>query len=139
MKNSTRTSCEFCSKILPDIFEENEKSGIVFAPNKNDRNPCRSSVKICEISNRCLHREAFRISFNYSGLIHSIEDQINVTELYENSDFSHNPDHKIDLIRYMIGEFVRIRATYMAKKITLNEQKTLLRRNNLKSTHFAGQ
>lgn len=72
-------------------------------------------------------------------MIQSIEENLDVANLYKNTDFSHNLNHKIDLIRHMIGEFVRERATYIARKITLNEQKKLLRRNNLKATHFAGQ
>lgn len=123
IKNVTRTGCESCSKILSDIFEQNEKSDIVNAPNKNDRSPCSSSVKICKISNEILHREAFHISFKYYDLMQSIENQLDVNELYKNTDFSHNDGHKIDLIRYMIGEFVRERATHIARKITLNEKK----------------
>lgn len=139
VKTQTRTNCPSCIQIVSNLFEENVESSIMHSPNKNDRIPCDSTVKICEISNTFLRREAFRITFNYSHLVLSIENELEMDSLYGESDFSHNLNHKNELVRYIIGEFVRERATHIAREITLNEQKKIIRRNNLKSIHFAGQ
>lgn len=139
VKNVTRTNCVICSKILTDIFEKNEKSHMAHAPTENGRIPSQSTVEIVEIANELLKREAFRISFSYHQLIKSIEQSLEMNNLYANTDFSHNIDHKIDLVQYIIGEFVRERATDIARKITLNEKKQFLRKTNLKLTHQAGQ
>lgn len=138
IKSVTRTNCESCEIILATIFEENDKCYIVHAPNKNDRIPCNSSFEICKVSNEHLHCEAYQISFRYSTLIQSIEENLDVANLYKNTDFSHNLNHKIDLIRHMIGEFVRERATYIARKITLNEQKKTPQTKQFESNSFRG-
>lgn len=138
IKNVARTNCSTCLDIISSIFQNNEKSSIRHVPNANDRIPCKSTVKICALANQYLLREANKIGFNYNHLVSSVENELNVDMLYEATDFSHNLDHKVDLIRYIIGEMVRERANFIARKVTLNEQKKLLRRKNLKATHFAG-
>lgn len=102
--------------------------------NSNARN---ETMEICRIANDHLRQNAFKIDFNYYFLAESIEEDLDINNLYTNVDFSHDPEHKMHLIRFIIEEFIRIRATHIAKKITLNEQKKLLHKKNLR--HFAAQ
>lgn len=115
-----RSHCSHCLEITKTIFNETDHT-----------------LNICKIANKHLRAHAFKIDFCYNLLIECIEKDLEIDYLYMNTDFTHEPDHKLDLIRFITEEFIRIRATYVAKKITLNEKKKILRRKNLK--HFAGQ
>lgn len=115
-----RSHCSICLEVTKYIFSEAEQT-----------------VKICSIANKHLRVHAFKIDFSYANLITCIENDLEINDLYMNTDFSHEPEHKLDLIRFIVEEFIRIRATYVAKKITLNEKKKLLRKKSLR--HFAGQ
>lgn len=115
-----RSHCLNCLEITKNIFNEPDQT-----------------VKICSIANKHLRKHAFKIDFCYELLIKSIQEEIENYNLYIQTDFSHDLQHKSDLIRFIIEEFIRIRASCIAKKITLNEKKKLLRRKTPK--HYAGQ
>lgn len=137
--NSTRSNCTNCVNIMKCIFNENPKCDAIHVETKDSKIPCQSTINICQIACDCLQTHAFKINFNYNNLLDEIEKKLEVLQLYNQTNFEHNLEHKKDLIRYIIEEFVRIRATYLAQQITMNEQKKLLRRKNLKTVHFAGQ
>lgn len=139
LTNSTRSKCEDCGEIVKHIFKDNSKYDTLHVHTKDSQIPCQSTFEICKIANDCLRAHAYKIDFKYSNLLDDIEKKIKELELYNQSSFEHNLKHKDDFLRYIYEEFIRIRATYIARKITLNEQKKLLRRKNLKAVHFAGQ
>lgn len=133
IEKTIRTNCKECENILKGIFKENVKYS------SENAFPCQSTVDICTVSNTILRRHAFKFDFNYSLLLQEIEENLDPYDLFNNSDFSHNEQHKTDLIRYIIEHFVRVRATYIARSITLNEKKKLMRRKQRKAVHFNGE
>lgn len=133
-----RTNCVECQIIIQNIFKENLKFSDLHVHTKNSSIPCQSTVDICTVANEYLRAHAFKIDFKYNRLLNDIEENIGI-ELYEETDFSHDFQHKSDLIRFVIEEFIRYRATYIAQKITLNEKAKLLRRKNRKLVHFFGE
>lgn len=136
--SSTRTNCVECQIVMQNIFKENFKFNDLHVKTKNSPTPCESTVEICRIANEYLRVHACKIDFQYNRLLNDIIDNIEI-ELYEETDFSHDLQHKSDLIRFVIEEFIRYRATYIAQKITLHEKQKLLRRKNRKLVHFAGE
>lgn len=134
----TRSKCEDCSNIMSTIFNANEASDIIHIPRKNERNPCADTINICQQTNELLRAHAYRIDFNYNSLLQCIDETLNYDNLFAEAEF-HDDNHKVDLIKYIISEFIRIRATSIARNITLNEKKKLLRRKQLKLVHFAGE
>lgn len=134
----TRSKCEECTNIIPNMFNINEASDIMHIPKSNERNPCVDTLNICQQTNELLRIHAYRIDFNYNLLLQNIKENLNYDDLFVETEF-HDNDHKIDLITYIVSEFIRVRATFIARKITLNEKKKLLRRKNLKLVHFAGE
>lgn len=137
--NQIRTKCSNCCVLMVNIFSENSKNADFHVQTEVGQIPCQSTIDICRITNECLHHNAYKIDFSYNNLLRNIEENLEEFNLYESTDFSHDFQHKIDLVRIIVEEFLRIRATYIAKKITLNEKKKLLRRKNLKDTHYAGE
>lgn len=133
----TRTNCVDCQNIMKNIFEPNSKMDIS-VQTKKSQIPCRSTVEICAIANEFLKIHAFKIDFKYNRLLNEILDNLDI-DLYENTDFKHNLNHKSDLVRFVVEEFIRDRAKYIARKITLNEKQKMLRRKNRKLVHFMGE
>lgn len=135
---STRTNCEECKLIMPNIFKHNSKVH-TSVQTKNSQMPCKSTVQICRIANDYLKRHAFKIEFKYNRLLNEVLNEVLQINLYEETDFKHEPQHKSDLVRFVVEEFFRYRATYIARKITLNEKQKMLRRKNRKLVHFLGE
>lgn len=134
MERQVRSNCTDCVGITSQIFKNNDK----YLHDSCDK-PCESTVNIGRVCNNILRLHAYHIDFNYAVLLRCIEESLESYDLFPQTDFSHNLDHKRDLINFIVEEFVRIRATYIARKITLNEKKKMLRRKNLKLIHFAGE
>lgn len=135
-KHTVRSNCDACKEIIPNIFMENDKSATC---SLKCSVPCQSTVDLGRICNDALRLHSYKINFNYLELLRCIEDQIESLDLYTKTDFFHNPEYKDDLIKFIIEEFIRIRATYTARKITLNEKKKMIRRKTRKLVHFSGE
>lgn len=138
---TTRINCQECQLIIQEIFQQNWKCDDSHVRTKYSQIPCKSTIAICSIANELLEIHAFKIDFNYNRLLNDILNKIEIeyTELYTETDFSHDFNHKLDMVRFIIEEFIRYRATYIAQKITLNEKQKMLRRINRKFVHFAGE
>lgn len=135
----TRTNCSECAVIMKNIFEENLKSPNLHVGCAKSQTPCESTIDICRIANKNLANHAFKIDFDYNELKRDIEGDLFGIHFYPETDFSHNLQHKIDLIDFIADEIIRNRANQIAKNLTLNEHKKLVRRQNVKATHFAGE
>lgn len=135
--NKVRSKCHECTDIITRIFIENEKTTSLVQ--QGQRTPCKSTVDIGLVCNDLLRVHSFKIDFSYTELLRCIHDALEMICLFPETDFEHNCDHKSDLLKFIIEEFIRVRATYIAKKITLNEKKKMLRRKALKSVHYAGE
>lgn len=146
IEHKVRSNCNECVKLVSKIFTENEKFTraqtsfeTVSVQQNKQRWPCQSTVDICEVCNALLRTHSYKINFKYDVLLQCIEEGLESMNLFAETDFSHNSVHKDDLIKYIMEEFIRIRATYTARKITLNEKKKMLRRKNLKLVHLSGE
>lgn len=131
--NDIRSKCQECSKIVRHIFMEQDSVQHV------QRRARQSTVDIGQVCNDLLRIHSFKIDFSYAELLRFINESHYSMDLFPEADFDHNHEHKSDLIQLIVEEFVRLRATYIAKKISLNEKKKMLRRKNLKSVHQAGE
>lgn len=141
IEHKVRSNCDECARIVPRIFIENEKTRRSHSSlsTPSVRWPCQSTVDIGQVCNDLLRLHSYKIDFNYAALLRCIDEGLESMNLFAETDFSHNPEHKNDLIKFIIEEFLRIRATYTARKITLNEKKKMLRRKALKLVHYAGE
>lgn len=137
--NNVRSKCEECSNIIKHIFMENELAEQDQSVQQAERKPCQSTVYIGRVCNDLLRVHSFKIDFNYAELLRCIDESLEPMSLFPGTDFGHNYEHKSDLVKFVVEEFVRIRATYIAKKITLSEKKKMLRRKLLKLVHYNGE
>lgn len=132
IQTSGRFECE-CVYVL----RRNEK--VYDITTSNDYNPpCISTLYICKVAHILFYLCRNQINFDYVLLV----DKILLTIDYENifiDYFVCDLDHKLGLVKYIVEEYIRLQATYIAKNLTLIEQKILCRKFLQKRIHFCGQ
>lgn len=124
-----RAECLECAT----IFDENDKMNIIPMPNHN-KIPCKDTFQVCRAAYHQLEIESKKIAFDYPKLLHSIRRGIDFSIIFAGSTHEHRKEKIVDLI---IENFIRIRATYIAKKITIELQSNKLMAK--KHRHFAGR
>lgn len=139
IERNKKFNCEHCST----IFEINEKidPNLFVKQNKNSL-PCKSSLDICKISNNEMSKylnSVHESRFDFVYLFNKIKTKISIDNLFIDTDFEHERNHRIFIVDLIIEEFVRIRAVQRARQITLNQHKSLVRSLKTHDIHFAGQ
>lgn len=133
IERNRKFNCEECSF----IFEKNEKMDAnLFIRNKKNVIPCKSTFDICKVSNvlSSIHES----NFMYPNLVTQIKNQLK-EDLYNETCFEHNVDHKTFIIDLIIEEFIRIRATHRARQLTLDQHKKFVRHGKTHDVTFSGQ
>lgn len=100
--------------------------------------PCISTLYICKVANICFNFCRNKISFNYDELVEKIMGTLDLDSVFQQF-FTCDQEHKIGFTKYIIEEFIRKQGTYIAKNLTLIEQKILCRKVLQKTIHFRGQ
>lgn len=138
---SSRLGCQNCGPILDTIFHVNDKIDSDLVNSPASKRPCKSTFKICECAHEMFTRHCIRDGFvvKYESILKDIYNKLAGEVLYENSDFSHDLDHKRHLINFVTEEYIRMNATYVAKCLTLDEQAKMYRNHLKKIIHFYGQ
>lgn len=134
IKLTKQFGCMLCKR----IFDENTKK----AEDVNLKSvtmPCYSTFCICKQTERFIKIDLLKGDIDFSVIYHEILQNLNFDLLYDGTDFSDHSDHKVFLIRFVVDEFVRIRATHIARTLTLNEHKKSLRVKLHKLLHYLGQ
>lgn len=114
------------------VLLRNEKVNEFTLP-ANNSIPCISTVYVCKIANACFNKYRNQILFNYEKLIEKIMATIHLINVFTQES------HKKGFVLYIVMEFIRLQATYIAKNLTLIEQKILCRKHLNKKIHFLGQ
>lgn len=128
---TARFECD-CKKVLFN----NEKVVDSTLP-ENNAIPCISTVYACKVANGLFNKCRNKIDFEYDKLIEQIMKSIDLDNVF--SDFFNcDSSHKAGFVLYIIKEFVRVQATYIAKNLTLIEQKILCRNTLNKKIHVLG-
>lgn len=99
---------------------------------------CYSTFVICKQVEQFMKIDLLK-QIDIEVIFHEIFQNLNFETLFSETDFTEHSDHKIYFIHYIIGEYIRIKATDMAKKATLKEHDKLLRARLHKLMHYLGQ
>lgn len=138
IENKIQTVARFECSSCKSVIEGNNKVSHFTMVNNNFAPPCISTVNICKIAFSCLKQYKNRINFDYKKLIHDVLELYIYNCLYTDSSFECSGDHKAYFVEFIIEEFIRIQATYIAKNLTLIERKILCRNQLRKQIHFRG-
>lgn len=129
IQNIARFQCESCMNVLND--HDKVSSG------SHNFTPCFSTVLIGKVVQKFLNLYKNNRIGNYDLLIEVILQNIKNDLVFQN--FICSADHKMHFITFIVHEFIRMRAVYVAKNDTLNEQTLMLRKKLRKYVHFHGQ
>lgn len=135
----TKNACQKCI----DVFTENELGDdnfMEFMSQKSRRifQPCKSTVKIVNLVEKYVERmQSVNVSFN--NAVSHILSNINLSELYTSSEFNDDHDHKSDLLKQIIQEYLDYKSIMFSKSVTILSQKKLIRHDRLKEVQRLGQ
>lgn len=132
--------CRDCEDLCKQVFIENEKIPGHFIENNNKtQKPCLDTFYICKKAHEIFDENLHFDDFDYKKIHELIFDRLLEENFFPNTDFTHDFEHKRYLIEYIVDEYIRNYATYIAQRVTLAQQKMLVRNKNRKTTHFRGQ
>lgn len=129
-----RVYCNYCK----NIFQDNKKVPKSYLSSKVTGIPCQSTFLICKEASRLLD---LRISseIDVRQLRSGIFSRLDIQDLYPDTDFSHDFDHKLYAIRAIIDLFIQIKGTFLAKQMTFDAHQQLIRSKMKKLVHVYGQ
>lgn len=99
--------------------------------------PCLSTVLIGKIVYKFFNIFKNDKTMSYKILLETILRNIDKDNVFLN--FNCENEHKEYFLDFIVKEFIRMRAVYIAKTSTLNEQKRILRKQLSKAIHFRGK
>lgn len=125
------------------IFEKNDKiDDSLFVKNKKSILPCESTFVVCSTANTLMStylQSGKECYFDYNELFSLIKDEIVYDDLYDKSCFEHNEGHKWFILELIVEQFIRIKAVFRARTLTLQHHKKFIRSCKTHDIHFAGQ
>lgn len=129
--NSVRYACDYCKQ----VFEENEKVDEAFTSRQYTRKACRSTFEICNTADYFMKLELLRQHFDFGLIYHSIRSSLRIEELYCESDFSHCPSHKVELVENILKEYIKYKGNYLARNVSLSEAEKRMRETMERFVH----
>lgn len=130
----SKLKCTLCKK----IFDENTHKVDIFEGTEFKARPCYSTFVICKQSACLLNEEILKGDIDLKIIQNEIFVVLKFSSLYDLTDFTEHLDHKEYIVRYIIDEFIRIKATNIAKKATFKEHEKSLRVKVHKLVHYLG-
>lgn len=77
--------------------------------------------------------------FDYETLVETIINAVDFGIVFATTDFALHPEHKHFFIQFFAEEFIRVKPTYIAKELTLQEQVKIYGNKMKKRIHAFGQ
>lgn len=77
--------------------------------------------------------------YKYSNVIRDVLSEFDMTNAFPETSFEGHEEHKFYCVKYIAEEYIRMRANYVAKTVTLNEHKILIGNRYKKASHFHHQ
>lgn len=77
--------------------------------------------------------------FDYDKLISKIKKIERYNEMFSETDFDHDNNHRTFIVDLIIEETVKSKAIHRARELTLSQHKTFVRSAKTHDINFAGQ
>lgn len=130
-----RMYCDSCA----NVFKQNIKLNSAYSSSKLKNSPCLSTYILCKNADRYLKLQLLKGDIDFSVIYYAILQEIDVEALFDQTDFTHEPDHKISLIRGIIDSYIQIKGTHIAKTATFELHEERIRNKLNKLIHVYGQ
>lgn len=135
IQSNHKIYCEYCK----NIFMENAEMQNVYIGSKLKKKPCQSTFEICKTANRFLKLRLLSNQTSFTQIHAGISSCLDIGQLFPSTDFSHDFEHKIYFVKAIVDIYVQIKGTFLAKTISLNTHKDLIRSKMRKLIHVYGQ
>lgn len=141
IKKSKEKGRFYCETSCFNVFDENDKYEDVYQKSSDAEKPCKSTVTICEITDRFLKMTLLNGTIKFQTISYAIYQEIHriLETLYPKSQFTCDPNHKLYLIRCLVDKYINIRCNYIAHKKSLDVHNKFLRSQFHKYIHFNNQ
>lgn len=141
VEKKIRYGQEFCThEACKSIFinSEDKIDGIFFESLKIQR-PTKSTFEICELVYKFFKIEKTIFDFDYKVFYKKVINAIDFGNLFTSIDFTHDMKHKSLLVLVIIDEYVRIHATFLARKMTVKMHSIIMGNQSKKLKQAVGQ
>lgn len=128
-----RMYCSYCQ----NVFQDKQKVNKAYLSSKVTGVPCQSTFIICKEANLLLKLRLLS-EIDVRQLRAGIYSRLDIETLYPDTDFSHDVEHKIYLIRAIIDLFIQIKGAFIAKSMTFDAHQKLVRSKLRKLIHAYG-
>lgn len=129
-----------CGECL-SVFRDNDKSDAI-GSHLLAWKPCISTVNICKTAEqffKLYDAEKLNPRFDFKVLYCLIFRSMNIDSLFSKSMFDCDVNHKYQIIKCIVGQYITIRANQVAKQITLDRHPKLIRQKFNRLVNFQGQ
>lgn len=137
IEDKIRKSASFDCGDCYDLLSDNDKIDETFQ-SECKTPPCQSTFEICYTTHKYVQNLASDAGYTYKNAKEDILIEFDENTAYPKTNFSGHETHKEFFINFIIEEYIQIQATYIAKRVTLNEQKIMWRHRTRKFCHFSG-
>lgn len=139
IENNSNFHCDQCR----NIFSTNEKINInAFTTNISMAIPCVSTYEICKTANKFLKLydiTASKPKYDFKVIYCLIFRTLDFNNLYTNSPFDCDINHKYAFIKHIVGQYVTITLMHKSRQATFEQHKQLLRKRLNRLIIFSGQ
>lgn len=139
MEKNFHFSCDQCRH----VFKENVKFRMeTLSTNVSMPVPCVSTFNICKTAERFMRLHNIKSSkpkYDFKMIYCLIFRTLDFENLYVDSPFDCDINHKYAFIKYIIGEYVSLTLSYKSRHITLEQHEKLLRKHLHTYLNVSGQ
>lgn len=127
IEKKIETQCRFnCEKCLA-IFSENAVMRITLSSDSNTYStPCQTTFDVCSLAHKYVYNLTKDASYKYDDLLQDIFGEFDLRDAYSGTSFENHEDHKYYCVKYIAEEYIRMQANYIARAVTLKENKILI-------------
>lgn len=134
-KIKSTDTCTHCIQ----VFNSCQKVESSFFGSNFVQRPCSSTYKICKETDQFLKLQLLKGNININTIYYSILNNIDIEQMFNDSDFSSHATHKLYLIRTVVDGYIQIKGSFIARTATQDLHAEKFRFKLRKLIHFYGQ
>lgn len=124
IQTSDKYKCHLCKA----VFTENESVHEAFTSESHTKRACQSTFEICRAADYFLKLETLKGQYSMELIQYSIFSSFDMAQLYPQTNFLDHDHLKEELINNILSEYIRYKANFLAKTISIEEFHNNLRR-----------
>lgn len=128
-------NCKHCVSVFDTCVKVEES----FFTGKFSKKPCQSTYIICKETDKFMKIELLKGNIKYYTIYYTILNNIDIEQMFIQSDFKLHPSHRLYLIRAIVDGYIQMKGLQLAKEATQTLHPTNPRYAYKKNVHFMGK